>query len=68
MFDIYRGFKRNIKKPEGEQLITEKNEWGDYKVKGLLIRQLENDKEQEDLNKSVCIQNPLSPNPTSFNH
>lgn len=39
--------------PEGERLITEKNEWGDYKVKGLQIRQLEKAKAIEELNKSV---------------
>jgi hypothetical protein len=39
----------------GENLITEKNEWGDYKVKSLQIKQLVKDV-NEDLNKSVSHQ------------
>lgn len=53
----FRGFKRQNKPkvviPESERLITEKNEWGDYKVKGLQIKQLEKKQAAEDLNKSV---------------
>jgi hypothetical protein len=52
-----RHFKRQNKNvkviPESERLITEKNEWGDYKVKGLQINQLEKDQALVDLNKSV---------------
>jgi hypothetical protein len=51
----YRGFTRKIKEPMGENLITEKNEWGDYKVKSLQIKQLVKDV-NEDLNKSVSHQ------------
>ena len=39
--------------PKEDQLITEKNEWGDYKVKGLQIKQLEKSKVTEELNKGV---------------
>jgi hypothetical protein len=51
----YRAFTRKIKEPMGENLITEKNEWGDYKVKALQIKQTAVDK-NEDLNKSVSHQ------------
>ena len=50
---LFSHFKRKTKESTGENLITEKNEWGDYKVKALQIRQLENDVDQEDLNKTV---------------
>jgi hypothetical protein len=38
--------------PESERLIKEKNEWGDYKVNTLQIKQLEK-AHDNDLNKSV---------------
>lgn len=47
-----RQFVRKVKEPTGENLIKEKNEWGDYKVKALQIKQLAPTK-HEDLNKSV---------------
>ena len=49
---IHRHFKPATK-ATGPNLITEKNEWGDYKVKALQIRQLERDAAQEQLNESV---------------
>lgn len=60
---MFRNFRRGKKEtkeiPESERLITEKNEWGDYKVKGLQIKQLAKDKEVVDLNKDVST--PLYP-------
>jgi len=49
----FRQFKSQVKVQTGEHMITEKNEWGDYKVKALQIKQLEKDVDQVDLNKSV---------------
>lgn len=46
--------------PESERLIKEKNEWGDYKVTGLQITQLEKDQALVDLNKSVSFFGLLS--------
>ena len=57
LFLTARHFKRQNKDkkviPESERLIKEKNEWGDYKVTGLQITQLEKDQALVDLNKEV---------------
>jgi len=53
---VFRHFRNQNKDrkviPESERLIKEKNEWGDYKVNTLQIKQLEK-AHDNDLNKSV---------------